>query len=182
MNINVSLFDPDASDSTAKVEVVVNTGKVAHTWSDAAELAAGNLSCTLPADYTYYFIRVTQSDGDIAVTAPVWVGETLKLGISSVECGTSIPVTGEAVELKTNLFNSETSPATIQSITYTSNGQVLGTQTGLGELTASSTQTVSWDFVPTEARLTTITVAVTLVQDGKEFTYTSDITDRKSVV
>ena len=176
VNINVSLFDPDASDSTAKVEVVVNTGKVAHTWSDAAELAAGNLSCTLPADYTYYFIRVTQSDGDIAVTAPVWVGETLKLGISSVECGTSIPVTGEAVELKTNLFNSESTPATIQSITYTSNGQVLGTQTGLGELAASSTQTVSWDFVPTEARLTTITVAVTLVQDGKEFTYTSDIT------
>ena len=176
VNINVSLFDPDAPDSTAKVEVVVNTGKVAHTWSDAAELAAGNLSCTLPADYTYYFIRVTQSDGDIAVTAPVWVGETLKLGISSVECGTSIPVTGEAVELKTNLFNSESSPATIQSITYTSNGTVLGTQTGLGELAASSTQTVSWAFVPTEARLTTITVAVTLVQDGKEFTYTSDIT------
>ena len=176
VNINVTLFDPDASDSTAKVEVVVNTGKVAHTWSDASELEAGNLSCTLPADYTYYFIRVTQSDGNIAVTAPVWVGETLKLGISSVECGTSIPVTGEAVELKTNLFNSETSPATIQSITYTSNGQVLGTQTSLGELAASSTQTVSWDFVPTEARLTTITVAVALVQDGKEFTYTSDIT------
>lgn len=176
VEIKVNVFDPDASDSTAKVEVVVNTGKVAHTWSDAAELAAGNLSCTLPADYTYYFIRVTQSDGDIAVTAPVWVGETLKLGISSVECGTSIPVTGEAVELKTNLFNSESTSATIQSITYTSNGQVLGTQTGLGELAASSTQTVSWDFVPTEARLTTITVAVTLVQDGKEFTYTSDIT------
>ncbi len=176
VNINVNLFDPDASDSTAKVEVVVNTGKVAHTWSDASELEAGSLSCTLPADYTYYFIRVTQSDGDIAVTAPVWVGETLKLGISSVECGTSIPVTGEAVELKTNLFNSESSPATIQSITYTSNGTVLGTQTGLGELAASSTQTVSWAFVPTEARLTTITVAVTLVQDGKEFTYTSDIT------
>ena len=176
VNINVNLFDPDASDSTAKVEVVVNTGKVAHTWSDASELEAGSLSCTLPADYTYYFIRVTQSDGDIAVTAPVWVGETLKLGISSVECGTSIPVTGEVVELKTNLFNSEPTSATIQSITYTSNGQVLGTQTGLGELAASSTQTVSWAFVPTEARLTTITVAVTLVQDGKEFTYTSDIT------
>lgn len=176
VNIKVNLFDPDASDATAKVEVVVNTGKVAHTWSDAAELAAGNLSCTLPADYTYYFIRVTQSDGDIAVTAPVWVGETLKLGISSVECGTSIPVTGEAVELKTNLFNSETSPAAIQSITYTSNGQVLGTQTSLGDLAASATQTVSWNFTPAEARLTTITVAVTLVQNGKEFTYTSDIT------
>lgn len=174
--IQVNVHDPDASDSIAKVEVVVNTGKVAYTWDDPAQLASGDLACTIPAEYSYYFIRVIQKDGDIAVTAPVWVGETLKLGISSVECATSIPVTGETLKLKTTLFNSESSPAAISSIQYRMGDQVLDTQTGLGNVEPSSTQTVEWSYTPTTARLTTITVAVTLTQNGKEYTYTTDIT------
>ena len=59
-NIKVSVYDPDASDSISKVEVVVNSGAVAYTWDDPEELASGALSCTIPADYSYYFIRVTQ--------------------------------------------------------------------------------------------------------------------------
>lgn len=124
-DINVTLYDPDASDSISKVEVVVNSGAVAYTWDDPAQLASGELSCSIPARYSYYFIRVTQGDGDIAVTAPVWVGETLKLGISSVECGTSTPVTGEELTLSTTLFNSEQTDATVKSITYTSGTLVL---------------------------------------------------------
>ena len=73
LDIEVSVYDPDASDSIAKVEVVVNSGKVAYTWSDPAELKNGTLSVTLAPDYSYYFIRVTQKDGDLAVTSPVWV-------------------------------------------------------------------------------------------------------------
>ena len=50
---------------------------------------------TLDPDYSYYFIRVTEGDGDLAVTSPVWVGESLKLGISNMVCGTATPVTDE---------------------------------------------------------------------------------------
>ena len=127
--INVSVYDPDASDSISKVEVVVNSGAVAYTWDNPTELATGELSCTIPASYSYYFIRVTQGDGDLAVTAPVWVGEVVKLGVSSVECGTATPVTGEALTLTTTLFNSESEPATVKSITYSSGDEVLGTDT-----------------------------------------------------
>ena len=75
---------------------MANSGKVAYTWDDPAQpWPAGELSATLDPDYSYYFIRVTQGDGDLAVTSPVWVGESLKLGISDVTCGTATPVTGE---------------------------------------------------------------------------------------
>ena len=175
-NINVTVYDPDRSDSISRVEVVVNSGAVAYTWSDPAQLSGGELSCSIPAKYSYYFIRVIQGDGDIAVTAPVWVGDTLKLGISSVECGTATPVTDEELTITTTLFNSESTDATIKSITYTSGTDVLGSQTDLGNLGASSTKKVEWKYTPTTARIMPITVSVVLEQDGTEYTYTMDVT------
>ena len=176
--IAVSVYDPDSTDSIARVEVVVNSGVVAYAWDDPAELASGALACSIPASYSYYFVRVTQADGDIAVTAPVWVGETLKLGISSVESGTANPVTGEEVTITTNLFNSEAEDATVNSITYAlKNGETLYTDTTGYTIPASGgTLAVDWGYVPTQARLTTITVTVTLTQGGSEYTYSMDVT------
>ena len=177
LDINVSVNDPDATDSIAKVEVVVNSGKVAHTWSDAAELAAGELSVTLDPGYSYYFIRVTEADGDLAVTAPVWVGETLKLGISNAVCGTATPVTGEELTLTTTLFNSETSDATVKSLTYAiKGGEVIGTDTDGYTLSASSTLNVDFKYTPTAARIMTITVTAVVEQNGKDYTFTKDMT------
>ncbi len=177
LDIQVTVFDPDASDSISKVEVIVNSGKVAYTWDDPAALKAGELQCTLNPDYSYYYIRVTQGDGDLAVTAPVWVGETLKLGISSVECGTATPVTGEELTLTTTLFNSESTDATIKSVTYTTGGSVvLGTQTNLGVVPASSSQTVNFQYTPTEAKVMNVTVTVVLEQDGQEYSFSQNVT------
>lgn len=177
LDISVQVSDPDVTDSISKVEVIVNSGKVAYTWDDPAVLATGDLSCTLDPDYSYYYIRVTEDDGDLAVTAPVWVGETLKLGISSVECGTSTPVTGEELEITTTLFNSESSDATVKSVTYTTNGSVvLGTDTTEYTIPASGTQTVSFKYTPDVAKIMTITATVIVEQDGKEYTFSMDIT------
>ncbi|WP_143382894.1 S-layer homology domain-containing protein [Flavonifractor sp. An92] len=173
--INVSVYDPDGSDSISKVEVVVNSGAVAYTWDDPTELASGELSCTIPANYSYYFIRVTQGDGDLAVTAPVWVGDVVKLGISSVECGTATPVTGEELTLNTTLFNSESNPATVKSITYTSGSETLGTDNTERTIPASGTLAVEWGYVPDMARVMTVTVTVVLVEDDIEYTYSKDI-------
>ena len=176
LDISVQVSDPDSSDSISKVEVIVNSGKSIHTWSDPAELAKGDLSVTLKPDYSYYYIRVTEGDGDLAVTAPVWVGESLKLGISSVECGTSTPVTGEELELTTTIFNSEKTEALIKSVTYTANGsQVIGTQTDAGTVGAGENKTVSFKYTPDKAKLMKITVTVVLEQDGKEYTFSKDI-------
>ncbi len=177
LDISVSVSDPDKTDSIAKVEVVVNSGKVAYTWDDPAELAAGELSVTLAPDYSYYFIRVTETDGDLAVTAPVWVSETLKLGISNLTCGTSTPVTDEELTLTTTLFNSEASDATVKSLTYTVNGsQVIGTDTTGYTVAASSTEDVTFKWTPDKARSVTIKVTAVVEQNGKEYTFTKDIT------
>ena len=176
LSFEVSFNDPDRTDSIAKVELVANSGKVAYTWDNAADLAKGSVSVTLDPEYTYYFVRVTEGDGDLAVTAPVWVGESLKLGISKAECGTSTPVTDEELTITTTFFNSEAKPATIKSITYAIGGETIGTATDSITLAASSTQDVEFKYTPTKARIMTVRITAVIEQDGKEYTFTKDVT------
>ena len=186
LNIEVTVNDPDASDSIAKVEVVANSGKVAYTWDNAAQLKSGKLSVTLDPSYSYYFIRVTQKDGDLAVTSPVWVGESLKLGISNMVCGTATPVTDEELTLTTTFFNSEGSDATIKSLTYSIGGTVIGTDKTGYTLAKSSTLDVSFKYTPTAARVFTVQVTAVVEQGGNEYTFTKtvdlDVLDADSLV
>ena len=175
LNFEISFNDPDRTDSIAKVELVVNSGKVAYTWDSAADLTKGSVSVELAPEYTYYFVRVTEGDGDLAVTAPVWVGESLKLGISKAECGTSTPVTDEELTITTTFFNSEAKPATIKSITYAIGGETIGTVTDPITLAASSTQDVEFKYTPTKARIMTVKITAVIEQDGKEYTFTKDV-------
>ena len=175
LNVEVTVNDPDASDSIAKVEVVANSGKVAYTWDNAAQLRSGKLSATLDPSYSYYFIRVTQKDGDLAVTSPVWVGESLKLGISNMVCGTATPVTDEELTLTTTFFNSEGSDATIKSLTYSIGGTVIGTDKTGYTLAKSSTLDVPFKYTPTAARVFTVQVTAVVEQGNNEYTFTKTV-------
>ena len=175
LNVEVTVNDPDASDSIAKVEVVANSGKVAYTWDNAAQLRSGKLSATLDPSYSYYFIRVTQKDGDLAVTSPVWVGESLKLGISNMVCGTATPVTDEELTLTTTFFNSENSDATIKSLTYSIGGTVIGTDKTGYTLAKSSTLDVPFKYTPTAARVFTVQVTAVVEQGNNEYTFTKTV-------
>ena len=175
LDIEVSVYDPDRTDSIAKVEVVVNSGKVAHVWDDPAQLKNGTLSVTLAPEYSYYFIRVTQKDGDLAVTAPVWVGESLKLGISNLVCGTATPVTDEELTLTTTLFNSESAEATVTSLIYSIGGKVIGTDTAGYTIAAGSTLDIPFKWTPDQARVATVLVTAVVNQNNKDYTFTKTI-------
>ena len=176
LKFDISFYDPDPTDSIAKVELVVNSGKVAYTWAKD-ELAKGAVSVELAPEYSYYFVRVTEGDGDIAVTAPVWVGESLKLGISSAVCGTATPVTDEELTITTTLFNSEASEASVKSVSYTVNGKELdGIKGGAETVPASGTAAVTFRYTPSAARVMTLTVTAVLTLNDKDYTFTKDVT------
>ena len=183
--LNVTVYDPDAVDSIAKVEVVVNGGTVAYTWTDAEELAEGALSVELAPEYSYYFIRVTQKDGDLAVTAPVWVGKRTEIGITDIKAAADEVYKDETTTLTTTLFNNEESAATVKSLVYTVSGNVvIGTDTTGYTIPAGGTLPVNFEHVFDEAKLTTVTVTATVEFDGKELTYSAnvelDILDRET--
>ena len=186
LDFEVSVSDPDKTDSIAKVEIIANSGRVVHTWSSAAELASGTLSLTLEPNYSYYFVRVTEADGDLAVTSPVWVGDMLKLGISNFVCGTSTPVTGEELTLTTTLFNSEATDATVTALSYTIGGVSIGVDNTGYTLAASSTLDIPFKWTPDKARVTTVTVTAVVKQGNNEYTFTKtvelDVQDAEKLV
>lgn len=148
LKFDVSVMDPDEQDSISKVELIVNSGKVAYTWDDPAELAAGILTVELKPEYSYYYVKVTEADGDLAVTAPVWVGESLQLGITEMTVDSTNPIVGETVTLTTKLYNKESSDAQIKSVVYTTEGsKVLFTDTTPRVLSADSSVSIDWKYV-----------------------------------
>ena len=175
LDIEVSVADPDKADSISKVEIVANSGNVVYTWDDSDELAAGLLTAQLAPSYSYYFVRVTEADGDLAVTAPVWVGETLKLGISSFVCGTSTPVTDEELTLTTTMFNSEATDATVKALSYTIGGVSIGLDETGYTVAAGSTLEIPFKWTPDKARVTTVTVTAIVDQGGNEYTFTKTL-------
>jgi hypothetical protein len=172
LDLKVTLSDAD--DIIQKAEVIVNSGRVVHTWDVNAQ--SKELNVNLKPDYSYYYIRVTEKDGDLAVTAPVWVGKTKLLGISSVESSTATPVTGEEMTVKTILFNSESEDVAIKSLTYKLDGAIIERKADAGIVAKGTTTEVAFEFTPEKAKMQTITVEVVLESGGLEYEFTKDLT------
>ena len=176
LKFDVSVMDPDEHDSISKVELIVNSGKVAYTWDDPAELAKGILTVELKPEYSYYYVKVTEADGDLAVTAPVWVGESLQLGVTEMTADSTNPIIGETVTLTTKLYNKESSDAQVKSIIYTTEGsKVLFTDTTPRVLSADSTLSIDWKYVAKLAKKTSITMTVVIEMEGKEYTFSAAV-------
>ena len=168
LKVTVNLYDPD--DSFSKVELIVDGGKTAYTWDNAEELASGELTAELEPQYSYYYVKVTQKDGDLAVTAPIWVGSTVKLGISDAKAAAEPVYIGEEATLVTTLFNNEDKAATVSSVIYTINGtEVLGTDTTGYSVPAGGTKDAEFKYTFTSAKHYVITVTAIFELDGETY-------------
>lgn len=181
LSIEITNYDPDNIDLTKKVELVSNGGKVVYTWDNTTPegvdaINKGVFTTKIKPDNGYYFVRILQSDNDIAVTAPVWVGKGISAGIESVEAPETAIVENDTT-LTTKFFNNEESAATVKSITYTTDGsKVLGTDTKGYALPAGGTVDVPFTFKPDTAKRMTITVTAIVEINGSEQKYTKDVT------
>ncbi|MDI9468617.1 MAG: hypothetical protein QM296_00230, partial [Bacillota bacterium] len=112
----------------------------------------------------YYYVRVTQADGELAVTAPVWTGFVEKVDIDSVNKNTEIEFVGQATSITTKFVNTTGSAAAIQKVEYQiKDGEVLHTVTdNLPDIPAGSRAvTMTHDIVPTAVGSQTVVVKVT---------------------
>jgi len=118
-DITVSVNDPTDA-SVGQVEVITAGGTVSA--SQTLPESSGTLSFSLPADLGYYYLRITQPDGDTAITAPIWVDTEENLGIRSLICETAVPVQNEPVSLKLELFNQESGDFCIDTLEILADG------------------------------------------------------------
>ena len=176
VTLTAQITDPtDTADM--KVEVIVNGGLVIGTQT----VTGGSGTVTFHFDsneYSYYYLRITQADQNIAVTAPVWTGESVNAGIAATECDTALVVKGEAVTLSSELYNNAGSGMTVQSVefsvdgktVYTADISTIGTN---GFIPSGGTATVSFPYAFASAGKTTVDVAMTATIGGTEHTFTS---------
>ena len=176
VTLTAQITDPtDTADM--KVEVIVNGGLVIGTQT----LSGGSGTVTFHFDsneYSYYYLRITQADQNIAVTAPVWTGESVNAGISKTECDTALVVKGEEVTISSELYNNAGSDMTVESLTfsvdgiekpiYTANVSQIGTN---GVIYSGGSYTVSFPYAFTQAGKATVDVSMTATIGETEYTF-----------
>ena len=159
----------DATDGPeALVEVIGAGGAVLASGSTAD----GTLSLSVPAGSPYYFLWISQPDGDAAVTAPVWVDDFADMGIAGFTADTDSPLIGQTVMLTLELFNWEEVPFEISGVSLYSGAQKLGDFTSAGGL--RYTFPLLWG----EPGQLPLTAVVTGAADGVERSYERELTLR----
>jgi hypothetical protein len=176
VTLTAQITDPtDPADM--KVEVIVNGGLVIGT-----QTLSGGIGTVIfhfdSNEYSYYYLRITQADQNIAVTAPVWTGEGVNAGISKTECDTALVVKDEAVNLSSELYNNAGSDMTVKSVEFSVDGETIHTADGStigtnGVITSGSAVTVSFLHTFTNAGKTTVDVTMTATIGGTQYTFTS---------
>lgn len=169
----VTVDDPDQDDIISKIELITNSGRVAK--SETFDRNTVEWTFELPPVQGYYYVRVTQADKNIAVTAPIWIGQAPLVGISSVESNAKMPVTGETLTLSTTIFNNESSSVTLKSLEYRTASEVLSTTTPNEAIATTASIKKTLDYTPTKVGIQTITVTAIIDVNGQDKTFTQDI-------
>ena len=122
IHITADISDPTDTSGETKVEVIVNGGQT------LAEKTFTGGSATVEFDnlstgYGYYYLRITQADKQIAVTAPVWTGESVNAGISNTSSDVAMPIRGDEINISSQIFNNLSEEMTVTLLTFTIEGQ-----------------------------------------------------------
>ena len=126
VTFNVSLRDPDG-EALGKIEIIGEGGKT--LWSKEVLASSYEMNETLDNTDAYYYIKVTEADGQIAVTAPVWVGETLPILFTSIATDSALSVVGEEETVTANFSNSSEYDFEVTKLSYTVDGKDYFTDT-----------------------------------------------------
>lgn len=176
IEIEAQISDPtDSADMT--VEVIVNGGLVigSKTLSGGEGTVTFNFDSN---DYSYYYLRVTQADKNIAVTAPVWTGESINAGISKTECDTVLVVKDETVNISSELFNNSNLDMQVTSLVYTVGDKTIYEANvadigNSGVISTGGTATVSFSHAFTAGGATSVEATMIATIGDTDYTFTS---------
>ena len=135
--ITVFLSDP-TDEAIGNVEVVTDGGAV--LVSEYVGTPSQVLELSVSSGHNYYYLRITQPDGDVAVTAPVWMDGYDDIGIDSFTSDTLTPVRDEEIKLTVELYNDEPVDFIVESPKLYAGGKEVcavsdpGTAAGMGTL------------------------------------------------
>ena len=166
--VTVFLSDP-TDEAIGSVEVVTDEGKV--LVSEYVGTPAQVLELSVPGEHSYYYLRITQPDGDVAVTAPVWMDGYDDIGIGSFTSDTLTPARDEEIGLTVTLFNDEPVDFAVESLSLYADETLVSTVSDLGEVAGMSTLDYTFSYAHPELGVTEFRVVATGSVNGESRTY-----------
>lgn len=156
--ITVFLSDP-TDEAIGNVEVVTDGGAV--LVGEYVETPSQVLELYASSGHSYYYLRITQPDGDVAVTAPVWMDGYDDIGIGSFTSDTLTPVRDEEIGLTVTLFNDEPVDFAVESLSLYADGELVRTVSKPGTVAAMDTLDYTFSYAHPELGVTEFRVEVT---------------------
>lgn len=165
--LEAHLIAEDPTDTgSCTVEVISSGGTVL-----SSQTMEGTEFCTtVPVGYPYYFLRITQADGDIAVTAPVWVDSFTDLGIQNFSADAENPKPGQTVNLTLELYNHEEFPFQL------TRADLLRGDTVVGTFSPATDGTYRLPFLWTQSGEIRLTVVVSGTINGENRRFQDNLT------
>lgn len=166
--ITVFLSDP-TDEAIGNVEVVTDGGAV--LVSEYVETPSQVLELSASGGHSYYYLRITQPDGDVAVTAPVWMDGYDDIGIGSFTSDTDAPARDEEIGLTVELFNDEPVDFIVESLKLYADGKEVCAVSNPGTAAGMGTLSHTFSYAHPELGVTELRVVATGSVNGEKRTY-----------
>ena len=165
--ITVFLSDP-TDEAIGNVEVVAD-GRTVLT--EQVGTPAQMLELSVSGGYSYYYLRITQPDGDVAVTAPVWMDGYDDIGIESFTSDTAAPVRDEEIKLTVELYNDEPVDFLVESLKLYADDTLVETVSDPGTAAGMGTLSHTFSYAHPELGVTELRVEAVGSVNGEKRTY-----------
>ena len=145
--LHLMMADP-TDTGTVTVDVISDGGKSVNsvTLGQNAEV-----TLSLTGGGSYYYLRITQADGDVAITAPVWTETYENVGITSLDADTAVPIPGQNVTLTATVFNEESAEFVLESAELYSGETRVYRKQSPGTVFPADTLTLSIPYTQSQA-------------------------------
>lgn len=167
VTLKVSLSDPDG-EAVGLVEVLTAGGTVAASAEVAESTAQPEFA--LPETCPYYLLRITQPDGDVAMTAPVWIEQAPEAEILSFTADTALAVSGRPLTLRAELRNRDPRALRLETVTISMGDQVLHRIPEPGSVPGNGTLPLEAELTVEAAGLTELRLDICGTVEGEPVT------------
>ncbi len=174
LSASISLSDP-TDEGSCQLEVIAEGGKAILT--QTIDRSSATLELPIPTGYSYYYLKITQNDQLVAMTAPIWVDHYEDMGIQSFTSDFENPMEDQTVSLTLELFNHESVDFKVAAIDFFLKDTLIHSVQNPGTVQPMKTQAHSFSFTQPDPGIITITASVTGTANGypQSFTQTLDL-------
>lgn len=166
--ITVFLSDP-TDEAIGNVEAVTDKGEVLA--QQRVETPTKMLEMSVSGGHNYYYLRITQPDGDVAVTAPVWMDGYDDIGIGSFTSDTDAPARDEEIGLTVELYNDEPVDFLVEALSLYADGTLVETVSDPGTAAGMGTLSHTFSYAHPELGVTELRVVAAGSVNGKDRAY-----------